>query len=72
MISRAQAKAKRVQDAAEKAAINADAFVAAVAAMTPAQVSTYIDNNVTTLAGARQVLKGMGKLMILLARDLQK
>lgn len=72
MTSRAQHKTRVSAEFAEKLAIKSDAVVATLAAMTPAQAATYIDNNVTTLAGARTVLKGMAKLMILLARDIQK
>ena len=36
--------------------------------LTPAQVETYIDNNVTDLASAKEVLKKMGKIILHLAK----
>ena len=36
--------------------------------LTPAQVETYIDNNVTDLASAKEVLKKMGKIILHLTK----
>jgi len=69
VVSRAQAKVQKAATAAENAALNSDPVLIAIASMTPAQIETYIDANVTTLAGARKVLKGMSKMIARLARN---
>lgn len=48
--------------------VKADAFVQKFIAMSPAQISTYIDNNMTDLASARQLLKKAFIMLLLLAR----
>lgn len=55
-------------DAAAKAAVKADSFVGTFIAMTPAQVETYVQNNVTSLATAKDVIAKMGVMLLLLAR----
>lgn len=54
-------------EAARVASIRADAgytnLLDAIKAATPAQIDTYLDNNVTDLASARAVLKRMAKLL---------
>lgn len=55
-------------DVAAKAAIELDPFVATFIAMTPAEIETYIDANVTDLASARELFKKIGKMLLLLAR----
>lgn len=44
----------------------------AISSMTKAQGDAYVDNNCVDIAGARVVCKELMKLIILLARDLQK
>ena len=55
-------------DAADKAAIKADTFVQNFISMTPAQVSTYVDNNTATLAQTRVLLNKMALMLLALAR----
>lgn len=64
-IAKRQAKAA---DEAAKAAVKADSFVGNFIAMTPAQVETYVQANVTNLATARDVIAKMGVMLLLLAR----
>lgn len=59
---------KRAADDATSASLKADAFVASFAAMTPAQVSTYVDNNTATLATMRALVKKMAQMLLLMAR----
>jgi len=56
-------------DAVERAAAKADAQVQAMLNRTPAQISTFIDAQVTDLAGARAVLKLIMRLLIHVARQ---
>jgi hypothetical protein len=74
-LSRAQARALRAataaadeSDAAIRSSVKADAFVQQFMAMTPAQVATYVDAQVTDLASARLMLKRMALMLLLLAR----
>lgn len=60
-----EAEARELTD---RAAVKADAFVAAFIAMTPAQIDAYMDANVTTVAGAKAVMKKLAKIMLPLAR----
>ena len=63
--------AARQTNAADDAAtteIKADAFVTSFIAMTPAQVSTYVDNNTATLAAMRALVKKLAVMLLLLAR----
>lgn len=56
------------REEADKADILADSFVGTFIAMSPAQIEGYIDANVTDLASARNVMKKMAKMVLLLAR----
>lgn len=56
-------------DAAADIEIKADTFVANFINMTPAQVTAYIDNNTATLAATRSLLKKMGIMLLLLAKQ---
>lgn len=63
--------ARRQRDAADettRSEIKADSFVSTFVAMTPAQVSNYVTNNVTDLASARALLVKMALMLLLLAR----
>ena len=62
------ARQAKVADDAAKIAIKADSFVGTFIAMTPAQVETYVQNNVTSLATAKDVIAKMGVMLLLLAR----
>lgn len=64
------ARQKDAADGAARAAIRQDAFVAAFAAMTPAQIEDYVDANGANLAGLRDILKKSLKLQRLMAREL--
>lgn len=55
-------------EAAAKATIKQDAFVANFIAMTPAQVEDYVNANVTNIASAKALLVKMAKMLLLLAR----
>lgn len=62
---------KTIKDAADAAAANGDALVVLVAGLTPAQVDTLIDNRFPALTSLqRDVLKGYGKVLCVLARRL--
>lgn len=64
------ARQKEAAEGAARAAIRQDAFVAAFAAMTPAQIEDYVDANGTTLAQLRAIQKKTLKLLRLLAREI--
>jgi hypothetical protein len=55
-------------DAVARTAIKADNFVGNFIAMTPAQVSNYIETNVTNLASAKAVIEKLALMTLLLAR----
>lgn len=55
-------------DAAARSAIKVDSFVQQFIAMTPAQVSNYINTNVTSLATAKPVIEKLALMALLLAR----
>jgi hypothetical protein len=55
-------------DNAAKTAIKGDTFVATFIAMTPAEVSAYIETNVTSLATAKTVIEKLALMALLLAR----
>jgi hypothetical protein len=55
-------------DAADTAAVKADTFVQNFIAMTPAQVSSYVENNTANLAQVRELMKKMALMLLALAR----
>ena len=55
-------------DDAAKSAIKTDNFVNTFIAMTPAQVTAYIETNVTSLATAKNVIGKLALMVLLLAR----
>jgi hypothetical protein len=55
-------------DAAHAAAVKADAFVQTFVAMTPAEVSDYVNANTGTLAQTRALLNKMALMLLALAR----
>jgi hypothetical protein len=55
-------------DAADAAAVKADSFVQNFIAMTPAQVSAYVENNTGNLTQTRALLNKMGLMLLALAR----
>lgn len=59
---------KAEADAQAKAEIKVDAFVRQFINMTPAQVSAYINTNVTSLATAKPVIEKLALMVLLLAR----
>jgi hypothetical protein len=59
---------QRDTDAAAREAVKVDAFVQNFIAMTPAQVSAYIDGNTNSLAEVRALLNKMGLMLLALAR----
>lgn len=61
-------RAEIEKNTTERQAIKADAFVANFIAMTPAQVTNYIDSNVTNLASAKSVIEKLALMVLLLAR----
>ena len=63
----AERRAEAKDDAA-RLAIKADAFVSTFVAMTPAQVTAYIEANVTNLASAKNVIEKLALMLLLLAR----
>lgn len=63
--------AKRAEieaDNAARAELKQDAFVQQFIAMTPADVRTYVDANVTDLASAKVLLRRMAVMLLLLAK----
>jgi hypothetical protein len=54
--------------AAAKLEIKADAFVNSFIAMTPAEVTAYINTNVTSLVTAKTVINKLALMVLLLAR----
>jgi hypothetical protein len=56
------------QAEADTAAVKADTFVQNFIAMTPAQVSAYVENNTANLAQVRSLLTKMALMMLALAR----
>lgn len=56
------------EDEATLSAIKGDTLVQSFIAMTPAQVNSYIDTQVTDLASAKTVLKFFGRMVLILAR----
>lgn len=54
---------------ARRQELRANAVVNAIASATPAQIDTYIDNNVTTLAQARTVLKALAMCVSVLLKE---
>ena len=67
-IIRQQQAINHAADAEAKAAAKADAFIQQIMTATPAQVSSYIDANVTDLASARTFLKRITVGLIVLLR----
>jgi hypothetical protein len=65
-------EAGRAEIETAKITAKADAFVQTFIAMTPAQVSTYVDVNVTDLASARLLLKRLSIMMLFLAKQAYK
>jgi hypothetical protein len=56
------------QDETDNAAVKADTFVQNFIAMTPAQVSAYVENNTANLAQVRSLLTKMALMLLALAR----
>ncbi len=59
---------QRAADAADREAVKGDTFVQNFIAMTPDQVSTYINANTNNLAEVRALLNKMALMMLVLAR----
>jgi hypothetical protein len=55
-----------------KATAKADAFVRTFIAMTPDEVASYVNGNVTDLASARVLLRRMALMMLYLAKQAYK
>ena len=68
--SRHAAKLAAAASSAEHADIKADALIATLKAMSPAQAANYVQTNVTDLASAKTILKAFAKILVLLARDI--
>jgi len=62
------ARQQKADDAAAKVAVKADNFVNNFIAMTPAQVTSYINANVTDLASAKTVIGKLAIMVLLLAK----
>jgi hypothetical protein len=64
--------ASRERQAAEgrdRASVKGDAFVTSFIEMSPAQVISHIDTNVTNLTSAKNVIKKLALMVLLLARQ---
>ena len=71
VLASAEEIAKRQESAAQDAArgtVKADTFVQSFIAMTPAEVSTYITNNGTTLAALRTIVIKLAIMVLILAK----
>ena len=66
----ALAATKAAQDATDAATAKADAKVAAIGAMTPAQVKAWVTANVSTLADAKDLITTLAVVISILARKL--
>lgn len=53
---------------AGRRAANSDIGLSAISGMTYAQLDTYIDNNVTNLAEAKQYLKKLSKVVLAIVK----
>lgn len=62
--------AKEVQDANDTNIARVNAKVLAIAAMSPAQIETWVAGNVLTLLQARDVIATLGMVVSILARRL--
>ena len=56
------------QNAKDKHTVKKDAAIQAIVNSTPAQIETYIENNVTDLDSAKEVLTKLAKVVAILAR----
>jgi hypothetical protein len=54
----------------DRDAVRRDVLIEKIKTKTPAQIGTYIDDNVTDLASAKKVLKGLAVAVGFLARRL--
>lgn len=61
-------RTKAAADAADKESVRVDSFVQNFVGMTPAQVSAYIDANVTNLASAKSVIDKLALMVLVLAK----
>jgi hypothetical protein len=64
----AAARQKRAGDAAQREAVKVDAFVQNFIAMTPAQVTAYIEGNTNNITEVRALLNKMALMLLALAR----
>lgn len=62
-------EAAQAADAANRAAVKTDTFVQNFIQMTPAQVTNYINNNVTDLPSARNVINKLALMLLYMAKD---
>lgn len=53
----------------EKVAVKADTFVTNFIAMTPAQVTSYVDTSVKDLASAKSVIQKLALMVLVLAKS---
>ena len=63
------ARQAREKTKAERLEVKQDTFVNTFISMSPAQVNAYVDNNVTDLASAKNVLNKLALMVLLLARE---
>lgn len=68
--AQAAAIAAESLDREDRAAAKADPLIANLAGKTPAQIDAYIVANVTDLASAKLVLRGLAQVVGILARKL--
>jgi predicted transcriptional regulator len=67
----AEEKTSRQREAADiatRSSVKMDNFVSTFIAMTPAEVTAYIEANVTNLASAKSVINKLALMVLLLAR----
>jgi hypothetical protein len=62
------ARTQAATDEAHRLLVKADSFVTNFIAMTPAQVASYIDTNVTNLATSKTVITKLAQMVLLLVR----
>lgn len=62
------ARTQDATDSTDRLAVKGDSFVTSFIAMTPAQVASYIDTNVTNLANAKTVITKLAQMVLILVR----
>jgi hypothetical protein len=68
-VNEAEARQRNADYAAERNLIKADTFVQNFIAMSPSQVTDYVNNNTANLAQVRSLMAKMAVMLLLLAKN---